>query len=54
MTMIDLLFTTIPESFKWVGCKEAGTSDHEMIYKELNLRVYGQTPKVHLVRCLSN
>lgn len=53
-TMIDLLFTTIPESFKRVGCEEVSISNHEMIYGELNQRVDGKAPKVRLVRCLSN
>ena len=34
--------------------KKDGISKHEMIYGDLNQRVYGKALKVCLVRCLSN
>ena len=38
-SLIDLLFTTVPELFNRSGCEELGISDHEMIYCELKCEV---------------
>ena len=52
-SLIDLLFTSVPELFIMTGCKEVGVSDHEMIYGELKCKVDPKKAKVKLVRCLA-
>ena len=36
-SLIDLIYTTNPEVFLQAGCKEAGISDHSIIFGEMDV-----------------
>ena len=52
-SLIDLMYTSAPDSFKKVGCEEVALSDHGLIYGILVNSQQKQQQCFRLVRCLN-
>ena len=50
-SLIDLMYTTNPEEFLQSGCKEAGISDHNIIFWEMDVGIARPEQIFRKVQC---